>query len=108
MSWLIPSALGIAGAAAVVAVALHFIARSRPLAETLPTARFVPDRPIYARTRSIALTDLLLLAASRRRDRGDRAGRRGSDASPHAGESRASSLPIGRARSRTSPRCATA
>lgn len=62
MNWLIPSALGIAGAAAVVAVALHFIARSRPLAETLPTARFVPDRPIYARTRSFALTDLVLLA----------------------------------------------
>jgi hypothetical protein len=61
MSWLIPSALGIAGAAALIAVALHFIARSRPLAESLPTARFVPDRPIYARTRSIALTDLLLL-----------------------------------------------
>jgi hypothetical protein len=62
MSWLIPSALGIAGVAAVVAVALHFIARSRPLAEVLPTARFVPDRPIHARTRSVALTDLLLLA----------------------------------------------
>jgi hypothetical protein len=61
MSWLLPSALGIAGIAAVVAVALHFIARSRPVAETLPTARFVPDRPVYARTRSIALTDLLLL-----------------------------------------------
>jgi Aerotolerance regulator N-terminal len=61
MSWLIPSALGIAVAAALIAVALHFIARSRPLAESLPTARFIPDRPIYARTRSIALTDLLLL-----------------------------------------------
>src|SRR5258707_834809 len=62
MNWLIPSALGIAGIAAIVAVALHFIARSRPLAETLPTARFVPDRPIYARTRSFALTDFPLLA----------------------------------------------
>ena len=61
MSWLLPSALGIAAAAAIVAVALHFIARSRPLAESLPTARFVPDRPVYARTRSFALTDLLLL-----------------------------------------------
>jgi hypothetical protein len=61
MSWLIPSALGIAAAAALVVVALHFIARSRPLAEPLPTARFVPERPIHARTRSLALTDLLLL-----------------------------------------------
>lgn len=61
MSWLVPSALGIAGVAAALAVALHFIARSRPLAESLPTARFVPDRPIHARTRSIALTDLALL-----------------------------------------------
>lgn len=61
MSWLLPSALGIAGVAAAVAVALHFIARSRPLAETLPTARFVPDRPVYARTRSFALSDLVLL-----------------------------------------------
>jgi hypothetical protein len=62
MSWLLPSALGIAVAAAVVAVALHFIARSRPVAEPLPTARFIPNRPIHARTRSFALTDLLLLA----------------------------------------------
>jgi hypothetical protein len=62
VSWLVPSALGIAAVAAVVAVALHFIARSRPLAEPLPTARFIPNRPIHARTRSFALTDLLLLA----------------------------------------------
>jgi hypothetical protein len=61
MSWLVPSALGIAAAAAAIVVALHFIARSRPLAEPLPTARFVPERPIHARTRSLALTDLLLL-----------------------------------------------
>jgi hypothetical protein len=44
-----------------VTVALHFIARSRPLAEPLPTARFIPSRPMRARTRSIALSDLLLL-----------------------------------------------
>lgn len=61
MNWLIPSALGIAGVAVAVAVALHFIARSRPVAETLPTARFVPERPVYARTRSVGLTDILLL-----------------------------------------------
>lgn len=61
MSWLFPSALAIAGLAALAAIALHFIARSRPLAEPLPTARFVPVRPIHARTRSIALSDALLL-----------------------------------------------
>jgi len=62
MTWLFPSALAIAGVAALAAIALHFIARSRPLAEPLPTARFVPVRPIHARTRSIALSDVLLLA----------------------------------------------
>src|SRR5689334_23063791 len=61
MSWLIPSALGLAAVAAVVVVALHFIARSRPLAEPLPTARFVPERPIHARTRSLGLTGLVLV-----------------------------------------------
>ena len=63
MSWLLPSALGVAAAAAIVVVALHFIARSKPIAESLPTARFVPARPVHARTRSIALTDVLLLLA---------------------------------------------
>lgn len=61
MTWLVPSALAIAGVAALVTVALHFIARSRPVAEPLPTARFIPDRAIHARTRSIALSDMLLL-----------------------------------------------
>ncbi|MDB4874618.1 MAG: hypothetical protein JWM41_1064 [Gemmatimonadetes bacterium] len=61
MSWLLPSALGIAAVASIGAIALHFIARSRPLAEPLPTARFIPQRPVHARARSIAFTDLLLL-----------------------------------------------
>jgi hypothetical protein len=61
MTWLLPSALGIAAAAAIVAFALHFIARSRPLAEPLPTARFIPERPIHARARAISLTDVPLL-----------------------------------------------
>lgn len=61
MSWLLPSALAIAGLAALAAIALHFIARSRPLAEALPTARFVPQRPVRARTRSLALSDIPLL-----------------------------------------------
>jgi len=61
MSWLLPSALAIAGVAMLAAIALHFIARSRPLAEALPTARFVPHRPVHARARSIALSDVVLL-----------------------------------------------
>jgi hypothetical protein len=61
VSWLLPSALAIAGIASLAVVALHFIARSRPLAEPLPTARFIPQRPVHARARSIAFTDLLLL-----------------------------------------------
>jgi hypothetical protein len=61
IGWLVPSALAIGAVAAVFVVALHFIARSRPMAEPLPTARFVPQRPVRARTRSIALTDALLL-----------------------------------------------
>jgi hypothetical protein len=61
VSWLIPTALTVAAIAAIATIALHFIARSRPVAEPLPTARFIPDRAIHARTRSIALTDVLLL-----------------------------------------------
>src|SRR6185436_20867994 len=61
MTWLIPSAIAIAAGASLVAIALHFIARSRPVAEVFPTARFIPQRAIHARTRSLALTDVLLL-----------------------------------------------
>jgi hypothetical protein len=61
VSWLLPTALGIAGVAALVAIALHLIARTRPIAEPLPTARFVPERTIHARTRSIAPSDVFLL-----------------------------------------------
>jgi hypothetical protein len=61
VTWLLPSALAIGGVAALAAIALHFIARSRPLAEPLPTARFIPQRPIHARTRSMALSDVPLL-----------------------------------------------
>jgi hypothetical protein len=62
MSWLLSSALVITGVAAMALIAAHFIARDRPVAEPLPTARFIPDRRIHARTTSIALSDLLLLA----------------------------------------------
>lgn len=61
MTWLLPSALAVAGIAALAATALHFIARSRPLAEALPTARFIPLRSVHARARSLALSDVLLL-----------------------------------------------
>lgn len=61
MTWLVPSALIIAGVGVLATIALHFIARSRPLAEPLPTARFIPQRPVRARTRSFALSDLILL-----------------------------------------------
>jgi Aerotolerance regulator N-terminal len=61
MNWLLPSALTTAGAASLAIVALHFIARSRPQAESLPTARFIPDRPVRARARALALSDVLLL-----------------------------------------------
>jgi len=62
MTWLLPSALAIAAVTCIALIAAHFIARDRPVAEPLPTARFVPDRRIHARTTSIALSDLLLLA----------------------------------------------
>ena len=61
MTWLIPTALTVAAVGAIATIALHFIARSRPIAEPLPTARFIPDRAIHARTRSLALTDVLLM-----------------------------------------------
>ena len=61
MTWVLPSALAIAAVACVALIAAHFIARDRPVAEPFPTARFVPDRRIHARTTSIALSDLLLL-----------------------------------------------
>src|SRR6476646_7886094 len=61
MTWVLPSALAIAAIASVALIVAHFIARDRPVAEPFPTARFVPDRRIHARTTSIALSDLLLL-----------------------------------------------
>jgi hypothetical protein len=62
MTWLLPSALAIAGVAAIGVVAVHFVARSRPLAEPLPTARFIPQHQTHSRGRSAALTDRALLA----------------------------------------------
>ncbi|MEO7084554.1 MAG: BatA domain-containing protein [Gemmatimonadaceae bacterium] len=61
MTWLLPSMLAIGGTAAAITIALHFIARSRPVAEPLPTTRFIPQQPVQARARSVALSDMLLL-----------------------------------------------
>jgi hypothetical protein len=62
VSWLLPGAVGFAAAAALIVVALHFIARGSPRPEAFPTARFVPPRTARARARSIALSDVALLA----------------------------------------------
>ncbi|HVX40216.1 MAG TPA: hypothetical protein VHB25_11635 [Gemmatimonadaceae bacterium] len=61
MTWLLPSALVVGGVAALAAAAIHFITRSRPLAEPLPTARFIPHHAIRARVTAFGLSDLLLL-----------------------------------------------
>jgi len=47
--------------AALVIVALHFLARQRPRAAPFPTARFVPERTARAPSRALQPTDLLLL-----------------------------------------------
>lgn len=44
MTFLAPWALAIGAAAAAALVVLHLVARQRPAAYALPTARFVPDR----------------------------------------------------------------
>lgn len=62
MSWLLPSAFGVAAAASLITAALHFISRRRPIAEPLPTARFVPARAVHARVAARAFADPLLLA----------------------------------------------
>jgi hypothetical protein len=62
VSWQLPSALVIGGLATLIVVALHFITRSEPRPEAFPTARFVPDRSLRARARTLSLSDLILLA----------------------------------------------
>jgi hypothetical protein len=61
MSLLAPLWLAAAGAAALGAVALHFITTQRPPASPLPTARFVPQGDARASSRAARPTDLLLL-----------------------------------------------
>jgi hypothetical protein len=62
VSFLAPGFLMAAAAAAVSMVVLHLIVTRRPRAVSLPTARFVPDVPVTSRSRSVQLSDLLLLA----------------------------------------------
>ena len=61
MSLLAPGFLVAAVAVACGVIALHFIVTRRPRSVAFPTARFVPDVPITAKSRSIQLSDLLLL-----------------------------------------------
>ncbi|HEY8312512.1 MAG TPA: BatA domain-containing protein, partial [Gemmatimonadaceae bacterium] len=61
MSLLAPGFLLAGFAAALAVVALHFIVTRRPRSIDFPTARFVPDVPVAARSRSIQFSDLLLL-----------------------------------------------
>jgi hypothetical protein len=56
-----PWALLAAVGAALLVLALHFIARRRPRAVPFPTARFVPARSVRAPSRSTRPADLLLL-----------------------------------------------
>lgn len=62
MTWLVPGALVAGAAAALVVAVLHFISRGRPRPEILPTARFVPSRAARAQARTLALSDVALLA----------------------------------------------
>ena len=61
MSFLAPGFLAGAAATALGVVLLHFIVTRRPRSLPFPTARFVPEVPIAARTRAIRFGDLALL-----------------------------------------------
>ncbi len=61
MTFLAPFFLGAAFAGALGVVALHFIVTRRPRAVAFPTARFVPDLPVTARSRSVRFSDVLLM-----------------------------------------------
>lgn len=61
MTFLAPWALGIAGLASLVTVLLHLVARQRPAAYLLPTARFIPDRRSLVSRVATRPRDLLLL-----------------------------------------------
>jgi hypothetical protein len=62
VTFLAPGYLAVAGGLAGVVVALHFIVTREPATVPLPTARFAPDRPVRARSRTLRFSDALLLA----------------------------------------------
>ena len=62
MTFLAPWAMAIAGLAAAGVVALHLVARQRPAAYLLPTARFIPDQRTLVSRVATRPRDLLLLA----------------------------------------------
>ena len=62
MTFLAPIFLAAGAAVAGAVVLLHFLARRRPRPAILPTARFVPDRPVRWPSRAPRPTDWLLLA----------------------------------------------
>lgn len=61
MTFLEPRWLAVAGAVAAGVVLLHVIARHFPPVATLPTARFIPAHRARAVSRTLRLSDLLLL-----------------------------------------------
>jgi len=61
VTWLAPGFLAAAGLIAGAVVAIHLIVTREPRVVRLPTARFVPARPVRAQTRRLRLQDLLLL-----------------------------------------------
>jgi len=61
MTFAAPAALGVAAVAALIAVALHFIATRRPMSALLPTARFIDDATARAASRAVQLLDVWLL-----------------------------------------------
>ena len=62
MTFLAPWAMAIAGLAAAGVVALHLVARQRPAAYQLPTARFIPDQRTLVSRVATRPRGLLLLA----------------------------------------------
>ncbi len=61
MSFLAPGFLVAGGLAALALVGLHFLSTRQPRVEPFPTARFIPDLPLEARTLTRAFSDPWLL-----------------------------------------------
>ncbi len=61
MTFLAPWALIVAGFGGAVTIVLHLVARQRPAAYLLPTARFIPDRQSLVSRVATRPRDLLLL-----------------------------------------------